>query len=263
MSLAISPRGWTLPARRKGVLLRAYRSPSIAQKGYAKKTVTPIRILLVDNCTTFRDGFETSILRNESFQVVGRACSAAEVFQKGFLVPADVAVVDIDLPDQSGIEVCLRLAKLLPDLKVVLLGYHDWDIYLLAAQTAHAAGLLLRSQPVKELVAALEKTRDGPIFNPGQAARIKAWKESTGRLLRALKPREWQVLMLVAQGQSNREISQQLSITENTIEKHMSNLLEKLELNSRIMVPIFFYNHHLDALTVLPHAELFMVFLTG
>jgi DNA-binding NarL/FixJ family response regulator len=223
----------------------------------------PIRIFLLDSCRTFGDGLELAIARSKTLQVVGRACSATEAFENNAIPPADVAVVDIDLPDRSGFEVCQQLLKMAPTLSVVLIGYTDWDIYLLAAQTLHACGLLLRSQPTPDLIAGLEKAVTGPIFTLEQIRRIQTWRSTIGIKLKALQRREWQVLQLVALGKSNRDIAGQLSVSENTVEKHMSNVLQKLGVASRAMMMVFIYTHHLDALSQLPRGDRFLMLLSN
>gem|GEM_PF-1247608 len=223
---------------------------------------SPLRVLLVDDCLTFRDGLELAITRTKTLLVTGRTNRAEEVFENRELIAADVALVDIELPDQSGFEVCQRLLHANPKLSVVLIGYSDWDIYLLAAQTVHACGLLLRCEATLELIAALEKAATGPIFSQAQILRIQTWRNTTGIKLKSLGRREWQVLQLLALGQSNREIAQHLSVSENTVEKHVSNILQKLELTSRAMMIAFIYSQHLDALSRLPNGDRFFMLLT-
>ena len=224
---------------------------------------TPIRVFLVDNFLTFGDGLELAIARSQTLQLVGRACSADEVFKDDKVVPADVAVVDIDLPGQSGFEVCQKLLQAAPTMKVLLLSYNDWDIYLLAAQTIHSSGLLLRNQPTPDLIAALEKVVNGPIFTVQQSERIQAWKKTTGSRLKDLGKREWQVLQLVALGRSNREIADQLDVSKSTVEKHVSNILQKLGMDSRAMIMVFIYTNHLDQLSRLPHGDRFLMLLAN
>jgi DNA-binding NarL/FixJ family response regulator len=223
----------------------------------------PSRVLLIDNCRTFRDGIELAIARSKTLCVAGRAASSAEIFENGDAIAADIALVDIDLPDESGFEVCQRLYRANPQMGLVLLSYSNWDIFLLAAQTIHANGLLLRSQPTNDLITTLEKSTLGPIFTLEQTRRIQEWRSTVGAKLKTLRQREWQVLQLIAMGQSNREIAQQLSLTENTIEKHVSNLLQKLGLVSRAMMMVFIYTHHLDALSRMPHGDRFLMLLAN
>lgn len=222
-----------------------------------------IRVFLADNCLTFRDGLELAIKQSKNLQIVGRACSAEDVFKNNTLIPADVAVVDIDLPGQSGFEVCQQLLQLAPAMSVVLISYNDWDIYLLAAQTIHSKGLLLRSQPTHELIAAIEKAFSRSIFTTEQLERIQNWRNTTGALLKNLGKREWQVLQQVALGRSNREIATLLEVAKNTVEKHVSNILEKLGLDSRAMIMIFIYTNHLDEMSRLPHGDRFLKLLAN
>jgi len=234
-----------------------------AAPGQVTEPKPPIRVLLVDNSLTFRDGLELAIMQTKTLRIAGRARSAGELFEHGTVVAADIALVDIDLPDQSGFEVCQRLLHANPKMNAVLIGYSDWDIYLLAAQTVHACGLLLRSQTTLELIAALEKVASGSIFSQEQIQRIQIWRNTTGTKLKSLGRREWQVLQLLSLGQSNREMAQHLSVTENTVEKHVSNILQKLELATRAMMIVFIFTHHLDGLSRLPHGDRFLMMLAN
>ena len=220
-------------------------------------------MLLVDASATFRDGLELAITRTKTLVVAGRVGSAEELFKIVPVIVADIALVDIDLPDQSGFEVCLRLLHADPKLNVVLLGYSDWDIYLLAAQTVHACGLLLRNQTTIALIATLEKAITGPVFSQEQIHRIQTWKDTIGTRLKSLGRREWQVLQLMGLGKSNREIAQSLSVSEDTVEKHVSNILQKLELTSRAMLITFIHAHHLDGLFRQSHGERFLLMLAN
>jgi DNA-binding NarL/FixJ family response regulator len=223
----------------------------------------PIRVFLLDSCHTFRDGLELAIARSKTLQVIGRAGSAKEMLENNRVPLADITLIDLDNPGSRGLDLCQRLLQAAPSMRVLLIGYTDWDVYLLAAQTAHACGLLLRSQPTSELITALEKSISGPIFSLEQIRRIQTWRGTIGAKLKTLRRREWQVLELVARGMSNREIAQQLSVSENTIEKHVSNLLQKLGLVSRAMMIVFIYTHHLDALGQMAQDDRFLAFLTN
>jgi len=206
---------------------------------------------------------ETAISKTKTLVVVDQAGCAEELFKDGKSITADVALVDIDLPDQSGFEVCQRLLHANPKLNVVLLGYSDWDIYLLAAQIVHACGLLLRKQATRDFLTALEQTTRGGVFSTEQLQRIQTWKDTTGARLKSLGRREWQVLQLMGLGQTNREIARSLLVSEDTVEKHVSNTLQKLELTSRAMLIAFIHAHHLDELSRMPHGERFLLMLAN
>ncbi len=222
-------------------------------------------MLLVDSDPTFRAGLARAIQAAKTLAVVGQVGSAEELFNfnNEGIPGAEIALVEIDLPDQSGFEVCQRLLVANPKWKVVLLAYADWDIHLLAAHTLHAGGLLLRSQATPALITALEQAASGPIFSAEQMRRIQTWKETTGTRLKGLRRREWQVLQLLALGKNNREIAGQLEISESMVEKHVSSLLQKLELVSRVAMINFIHANHLEELGKLPHGEQFLMMLAN
>jgi DNA-binding NarL/FixJ family response regulator len=236
------------------------KNPSPKNTDGTRKT---LRVLLIDSCLVFRDGLFSSLSQSTTLKVERRLCSAQELFDRGAKLAADIALVDIDLPDLSGIEVGQRLLSMDHKMKVVLLSYVDWDIYLLAAQTIQSCGLLLRNQPTADLVAALEKAASGPIWTLEQVKRIQAWKKTTGSLLRSLRQREWQVLRLVGLGRTNREIAEDLSVSENTVEKHISSILQKLNLTSRATIVVFLYTNHIDALNRISHLDRFLALLVA
>ena len=238
------------------------KSPRLENKHELKtESKAPARIFLVDNYPTFGDGIEQAIAQSKTLQVIGRVSNAEEAFKSQEITSADLVLVDIDLPDQSGLEVCQRLLQAVPTMSVLLISYNDWDIYLLAAQAVHSKGLLLRSQPTIDLIVAVEKAMSGSVFSEGQIDRIQVWRDTTGLKLRSLGKREWQVLQLIALGQSNREIGKVLELTRNTVEKHVSNILQKLGLDSRAMIMVFIYTNHLDQLSRLPHGDRFLMLL--
>lgn len=206
------------------------------------------RVLLIDNSQTFRDGLLTAIEQASGLEVVGEADTATKVYENGFPLEADVAVINIDLPDQSGFKVSQWLAKRQPHMSLLLLCNWDWDVYLVGAKTACAAGVLFRMMPTPELVQSIKQATAGQIYSSGQLARMENWEQAIGERLRQLSHREWQVLWLVASGSSKHEIARKLELKENTAEKHVNSILQKLEVHSRGMLLSLVLTYHLDVL---------------
>jgi DNA-binding NarL/FixJ family response regulator len=216
------------------------------------KTTSPLKkknvshILLIDGCLTFRSGLAHALQQTDDMIIVDMVATAAQVYNNNYDVPPDLSVVDVDLLDQSGIELCQWLNSHYPEMTLLLLSDRDWDVFLLAAQATQAVGLLVRNTPTKELVQQIRLATSGLIFSQMQLERIDQWEKSIGSVLSSLRPREWQTLWQIAAGVSNREISQNLEISEHTVEKYITSLFQKFELPSRAALMVFIYTSHLD-----------------
>jgi DNA-binding NarL/FixJ family response regulator len=204
------------------------------------------RVLLIDGCITFRRGLLEAIKETQDLQVVELAATAAQVYNENFENTVDVAVVDVDLLDQSGIALCFWLNEHYPEMSLLLLTDRDWDVYLLAAKETFAAGLILRNSPTQEIIQFIRHAKTGNLFSPDQLQRIEAWKKSIGQGLKSLSSREWDVMWQVVAGLSNRDIAKKLRISENSIEKYMTRLFQKFGQNSRSTLLVFIYSSHLD-----------------
>ncbi len=213
--------------------------------------IAPVRVSLVDNCLTFRLGLRHALDRVRGMQVIAECATAAEARQ-GNAGKAHVAVVDMDLPGEGGLDLCRWLLSEYAGVHVLMLSYWNWDVLLAAAHEAGAYGFLLRSAPIKELRTAIRQAAAAPIWSESQRQRAEAYHRDVGRRLAALAPRERQVLGLLAAGLSTREMAARLAVSENTLEKHVGAILRKTELGSRKALLAFVLAHHLDALASPP-----------
>ena len=222
-------------------------------------------MLLVDSDPTFRAGLARAIQAAKTLAVVGQVGSAEELFNfnNEGIPGAEIALVEIDLPDQSGFEVCQRLLVANPKWKVVLLAYADWDIHLLAAHTLHAGGLLLRSQATPALITALEQAASGPVFSAEQMRRIQTWKETTRPAQRTSAPGMAGAATAGAREKQPGNCRAVEEDPESMVEKHVSSLLQKLELVSRVAMINFIHANHLEELGKLPHGEQFLMMLAN
>jgi DNA-binding NarL/FixJ family response regulator len=214
---------------------------------------TDLRVLLIDSCRPYRDGLRQGLVRGKSLVVAGVADTAEQVRAPGFSLDVDVAVVDIDLPDQGGIDLCRWLVEQRPGIAVLMVSFWDWDVYLAASYAAGAWGFLLRSAVTREISTAVRRAVEGPFYTDDQMARLAQWQRAVGPQLATLGAREWEVFWLLASGCSNRDIARQLGLSENTAEKHVSTILHKLCLPSRTALLAYILRHHLDALVRLPY----------
>jgi DNA-binding NarL/FixJ family response regulator len=202
--------------------------------------MVPIRLLIVDNHTLFRQGL-ISLLQNEhEFLVVGEAASGDAAVQQALALQPDVVLMDVTLPGMDGIETACRLQETLPGTRVIMLTVSDEDEHLLAAIHVGARGYLLKSADADELFYAIRHVHGGEaILSPAMTLRLFHLVRANPAMLPLpaadlpLTKREQDVLRLLAQGQSNRQIAQGLTVSENTVKTHVRHILEKLELDSR------------------------------
>ena len=201
----------------------------------------PIRVLVVDDQELFRRGI-TMLLGNEpGIEVVGEAGDGIEGTQLAVTTMPDVVLLDVRMPKRTGIEACLAIKEAVPSAKIVMLTVSDEEGDLYEAVKSGASGYLLKDSSIEEVAQAVRVVADGQsLISPSMAVKLidefkQMSKPDHGAVsgLR-LTERELEVLRLVARGMNNREISKQLFISENTVKNHIRNILEKLQLHSRM-----------------------------
>jgi DNA-binding NarL/FixJ family response regulator len=214
---------------------------------------TPIKILVVDGHDLVREGLVSLIGSAPDLKVVGQAGSVREAIALTRFLRPDVVLMDFTLPDGTGDEAARVILSALPTTKIVFLTAHDDDARLFAAISAGAMGYLLKSIRSAELLSQLRNVvRDEVALSPSIGRRIL---EAVGRRLPlrsaepaargALSAREVQILCLIAQGHTNREIADALYLSVRTVEYHRANVLGKLGLRSRADLVRYVAEHHL------------------
>lgn len=202
-----------------------------------------IRILLVDDHPVVRMGLSTAIRQYLDCEVVGEAASGAEAIHAAEALKPDVVVLDIRLPDQSGIEVCRTIRDLCPATQVVVLTAYAEDELILGAVLAGASGYVLKHYGVETLVAAVQAAARGEaILDPGITSRLLQRMRTMaagGFLVEGLTKQEEKVLGLLAQGLTNKEIADHLYMSVRTVKNHVSSILAKLGLRNRSEVAAF------------------------
>jgi len=197
-----------------------------------------IRVLVVDDHPVFRQGLISVLQRYLEFEVVGQAANGIEAVMKASELEPDIIVMDIRMPGGNGVEATRAVQQKLPQAKVLIVTVSDKDDDLFAAIKAGARGYLLKSVSLQELVDSIRLVaRDEAIISPAMAARLldefKQGKERPDKELGELSLREQEVLQLVAQGASNKEIADRLFISETTVKAHLRTILEKLHARNR------------------------------
>jgi len=199
----------------------------------------PVRVLIVDDHPLFREGLKAALDSADGIEVVGEAEAAGPVPDAVAAQRPDVVVMDLSLPDGSGLEVTRRLAEQGPAVPVLMLTMADDDGSLLAALQAGARGYLVKGAGRDEVLHAVRTVAaGGAVFGADIAARITALLAGTrlreaGQLFPALTAREAEVLDLVARGLDNRRIARELFVAEKTVRNHVTHIFEKLHVATR------------------------------
>lgn len=205
----------------------------------------PIRALIVDDHALFRRGLEMVLAAEDDIELVGEASDGAEAVQKAGESLPDVVLMDIRMPKSSGIQACRAMKEVAPSSKIVMLTISDEEGDLFEAIRAGASGYLLKDIPLDEVADVVRAVHGGQsLINPSMAAKLltefaalnKRGQEEPAEQVPApkLTDREMQVLKLVAKGMNNRDIAKELFISENTVKNHVRNILEKLQIHSRM-----------------------------
>ncbi|MCW2815179.1 MAG: response regulator receiver [Nocardioides sp.] len=210
-------------------------------EGHGQTEREPIRVLVVDDQQLFRRGLTMLLAVEPGLEVVGEAGDGVEGTTLAETAAPDVVLLDVRMPKKSGIEACLAIKQSVPSAKIIMLTVSDEEADLYEAVKSGASGYLLKDSSIEEVAQAIRVVADGQsLISPSMAIKlIDEFKQmsrperETGPALR-LTERELDVLRLVAQGHSNKEIAARLFISENTVKNHVRNMLEKLQLHSRM-----------------------------
>jgi DNA-binding NarL/FixJ family response regulator len=207
-----------------------------------------VRVLIVDDHALFRRGLMLVLESEEGIDVVGEAEDGDEAIARAEQLAPDVVLMDVRMPKVSGIEATRRLAETMPSCKIIMLTVSDEEDDLYEAIKAGATGYLLKEISIEEVADAVRAVVQGQtLISPSMASKLIS--EFTALAKRAddrhtvpaprLTDRELEVLKLVAQGLTNREIAEQLYIADNTVKNHVRNILEKLHLHSRMEAVLY------------------------
>ncbi len=203
-----------------------------------------IRVLLADDHPALRMGLRVLLDRAPDIEVVGEADDGAEALALIESLRPDVAVLDCQLPGIEGAAVAEAVARRGLPVRVVALSAYDDDRYLAGMMTAGAVGYLLKNEAPGQIVAAVQAAMRGErLWTPEQVARVSRWQAEVARVRDSLTEREREVLRLVADGLSNKEIAQALTITVRTTDFHVSNILRKLGVISRVEAAVWAQVH--------------------
>ena len=199
----------------------------------------PVRILLADDHTVIRQGLRLLLEREPSFQVVGEAADGRQAVALAEQLRPDVLVLDLAMPNLNGIEAARQIAGRVPSTAIVVLSMHADESYLLQALKAGARAYLLKDSADSDLIAAVRAVRDGKGFFSPAISRLLAddyvrhlQERGAHDSYELLTPREREILQLLAEGKSNKDVAAILNLSTYTVETHRANIMQKLNLHS-------------------------------
>lgn len=197
-----------------------------------------IRVLIVDDHTIVRQGLVALLEDEPDIRVVGQAGTGCEALALIEACRPDVVLLDITIPDLSGLEVTRRVVKSWPDVRVLILTMHEEEAFFFEALRAGAAGYILKGADSEELIYAIHAVHEGGVYLPPRLASLLvqdylARQAMPGLEDISLTPREREILRLIAQGLTNREIAERLTLSLNTVKTHRQHLYQKLGLHRR------------------------------
>jgi DNA-binding NarL/FixJ family response regulator len=210
-----------------------------------------IRILMVDDHEVVRMGLRSLIERQPHMEVVGEAATAQDALEKAEHLAPDVVVLDLRLSDTSGIEACREIKARVPGVKVMVLTSFPDDELLSDAIVAGADGYVLKQVGSDDLLRGLEQVAQGhSLLDPSLTKKVfakvrDARRHERGTAFADLTEREMQILARVAEGLTNQEIANALSLSEKTVRNHVSNILSKLYLTSRSQAAAYAIRHRI------------------
>jgi DNA-binding NarL/FixJ family response regulator len=213
----------------------------------------PLRLLLVDDHEVVRQGLVSLLDRRSGFEVVAQAGSVAESIAMAARHEPDLVIMDVRLPDGSGIEACREIRAARPETRVVMLTSYPDEEAVLSAIIAGASGYLLKQIRGRDLVAALEAVgRGDSLLDPAVTERVlervrRAASGGEQDELSQLTAQERKILLLVAEGKTNKEIAAEVFLSDKTVKNYVSSILSKLELQRRGQAAAFMVKHRLGS----------------
>ncbi|MCA9963726.1 MAG: response regulator transcription factor [Anaerolineales bacterium] len=212
----------------------------------------PIRILVADDHPLFRAGVVASLSRQPNFTVIAEASSGEEAYALAAEHLPDILLLDITMPGEGGIAAAQRIASAFPIVRIIMLTVSEDQDNLLNALKAGAKGYVLKGVSARELATAVRTVADGDVYISAQLAggilfeMTHSPRQSTPQdPFSELTERERQILTLLADGLTNREIGGQLFLAEKTIKHYMTNILQKLQVRSRVEAALLAQKHGL------------------
>lgn len=193
-----------------------------------------IKILLADDHTIVRQGLKLILSAHSDLQVVGEAGNGREAVELSQKLKPDIVVMDVAMPEVNGIEATKRMVEANPRIRVLVLSMHKEPVYVREILRAGARGYILKDAIDTELLSAVRSVArgDGYVSPAVSGALLSDYRQNVTNPIDLLSSRERQVLQLIAEGKTNKEIATQLNLSVYTIDSHRGKIMEKLNLHS-------------------------------
>jgi two-component system response regulator DevR len=208
-------------------------------------TDRPLRVLIVDDHEVVREGLRSLLNRREGISVVGEAGTVGTAVEEAARLRPDVVIMDVRLPDGSGVEACREIRQENPAAKVIMLTSYADDEAVFASILAGAAGYLLKQTRGQALADAIEAVaQGGSLLDPAVTQKVLERVRSLGGRrpddsLASLSDQEQKILLLIAEGKTNKEIAEEIFLSDKTVKNYVSSILSKLNLRRRAEAAAF------------------------
>ena len=196
-----------------------------------------MRILIADDHGIVRSGMRLLVDRQPDMEVVAEAEDGVDAFERALQAKPDLCVLDVSMPRLTGIQAARQIRAHLPETQVLVLSMHDDERYVFDALKAGASGYVLKREVDQALLSAIRAVQRGEAFltNAVERSLVREWmKDDSAGPDEPLSPREQEVLKLIAEAHTNKEIAATLHLAEKTVESHRANLLRKLGMRDRV-----------------------------
>ncbi|RXJ00347.1 DNA-binding response regulator [Anaerobacillus alkaliphilus] len=207
-----------------------------------------ITVMLIDDHTVLRDGLKSIFEMEDDIQVIGEAESGEVALRAVPSLKPDVILMDINLPDHNGVELTRRIKENYKDIRILILTMHSHEEYFMAAIREGADGYLLKDAPSEQVVEAVRMVMRGEgVIHPSMTKKLFTFhqQQSLGSKESELTEREKEVLACLVRGLSNKEIAEQLFISDKTVKIHVSKIFKKINVKSRSQAVIHAIQHQL------------------
>ncbi len=211
-----------------------------------------IRVLIVDDHSLLSQGLSQLLGLESDIDVIGTAQNGEEAIKKCLELKPDIALMDINMPHVNGIQALRRIKDMGIATKVIMLTIHDDIEYLYETMNLGAEGYILKDTDLDSLVGAIRSVLSGNIYVPPSMA--EAFSKSSNKLealgnpANALTKREYEVIVLIAEGSNNKEIGEKLYISEKTVKNHVSNIFKKINVTDRTQAAIYAFKNNIKKL---------------